>query len=149
LLDVLRNRIDYSAFVITFLCPEQPAVNERVDLGAVKFDREAAKAGPTACPATTHSACGGFPSGFGLDGHTVNRLPNHTNVLSDAYCSAIVPDCIGCRTLSQQCRPAFRDRSMLPRLAQNDTLASKSGNIRPSGDAHGNDRRHDHAGQHR
>ena len=86
-------------------------MNECVDLAAVKFDHKTAIAGPTSCPATTHSACGGFPSGFGFDGHTVGRLPNHANVLSDDYCSVIVPDGIGCRTLSRQCRPAFRARS--------------------------------------
>jgi hypothetical protein len=99
LLDALRKRIDNGAFVITLVCPEEPAANECVDLGAVKFDHKAAKAGPTSRPATAHSLCGGFPCGFGLDGHTVRRLPNHANVLSDDYCSVIVPACIGCCTL--------------------------------------------------
>jgi hypothetical protein len=99
LLDVLGNRIDHSAFVDALVCPEETVVNERVDLGAVKFDHKTAKAGPTSCPATTHSACGGFPSGFGVDGHTVGRLLYHANVLSDDYCSAIVPDCVGRCTL--------------------------------------------------
>jgi hypothetical protein len=66
LLDVLRKRIDHSAFVITLVCPEEPAVNERVDLATVKFDRKTAKARPTSCPATTHSACGGFPYNNGF-----------------------------------------------------------------------------------
>jgi hypothetical protein len=57
LLDALRKRIDYSAFIITLVCPEELAVDERVDLGAVKFDRKAAKASATSCPATTHSLC--------------------------------------------------------------------------------------------
>jgi hypothetical protein len=74
-------------------------VNEHVDLATVKFHRETAKASAPSCAVTTHSACGGFPSDFGFDGHTVGRLFNHPNVLSDDYCSAIVPDCIGCRTL--------------------------------------------------
>jgi hypothetical protein len=82
-LDVVRKRIDDSAFVVTFICPEEPAVNERVDLGAVKFDDKAAISGTTACPATAHSACGGFPSGFGFDGHTVPLLLHHADVLSD------------------------------------------------------------------
>jgi hypothetical protein len=83
LLNVLRKRIDHSAFVITLVCPEEPAVNERVDLAAVKFDHKTAKAGPTSCPASAHSSCGGLPSGFGFDGHTVGRLFNHPNVLSE------------------------------------------------------------------
>jgi hypothetical protein len=57
LLDVLRKRLDHSAFVIAFACSEETAVNERVDLGAVKFDHKAAKASATSCPATTHSLC--------------------------------------------------------------------------------------------
>jgi hypothetical protein len=99
LLDVLRKRIDHRAFLVTFVGREEPAVNECVDLAAVKFDHKTAKAGPTTRPATTHSACGGFPSGFGFDGHTVGRLLHHANVLSDDYCSAIVPDCVGRCTL--------------------------------------------------
>jgi hypothetical protein len=83
----------------TLVGPEEPAADECVDLAAVKFDHKTAKAGPTSCPATTHSACGGFPSGFGVDGHTVGRLLYHANVLSDDYCSAIVPDCVGRCTL--------------------------------------------------
>jgi hypothetical protein len=78
--------------------PEEPAVNERVDLGAVKFDGKTAIAGPTTRPTTTHSLCSSLPCDFGFDGHTVRRLPNHANVLSDDYCSVIVPDCIGPRT---------------------------------------------------
>jgi hypothetical protein len=66
LLDVLGKRIDHGAFVITFVCPEEPVVNERVDLAMVKFDRKTAVAGPTSRPATTHSACGGFPCNNGL-----------------------------------------------------------------------------------
>jgi hypothetical protein len=73
-------------------------VNEHVDLATVKFHRKTAKASAPSCPATPHSACGGFPPGFGFDGRTVRRLLNHPNVLSDGYCSAIVPDCIGGRT---------------------------------------------------
>jgi hypothetical protein len=55
LLDALRKRIDHGAFVVTFICPEEPAANECVCLAAVKFDRKTAKAGPTSRPATTHS----------------------------------------------------------------------------------------------
>jgi hypothetical protein len=77
----MRERIDHSAFVITLVCLKEPAVNKRVDLGAMKFDHKTAKAGTTARPATTHSACGSFPSGFGIDRHNVGRLPNHANVL--------------------------------------------------------------------
>jgi hypothetical protein len=55
LLDILRKRIDHGAFVVTFICPEEPAANECVYLAAVKFDRKTAKAGPTSRPATTHS----------------------------------------------------------------------------------------------
>jgi hypothetical protein len=98
LLDVLRKRIGHRAFIVTLFCPEEPAVNERVDLAMVKFDRKTAKASAPSCPATTHSACAGFPSGFGVDGLTVRRLLNHPNVLSDDYCSAIVPDWVDCRT---------------------------------------------------
>jgi hypothetical protein len=102
LLDVPRKRIDHGAFVVTLVSPQKPAVNERVDLGAVKFDHKTAKAGPTSRPAAAHSACGGFPSGFGSDGHNVRRLLNHPNARSDDYCSAIVPDCIGrCTNLWQ------------------------------------------------
>jgi hypothetical protein len=92
LLDVLRKRIDHSAFVVTFVCPEELAVNQRVDLGAVKFDRKAAKASAPSCPASPYSSCGGFPSGFGFDGHTVGRLPEHANVLShrQLYHTALV-----------------------------------------------------------
>jgi hypothetical protein len=50
LLDVLGKRIDDGAFVITFVCPEEPVVNERVDLAMVKFDRKTAVAGPDAVP---------------------------------------------------------------------------------------------------
>jgi hypothetical protein len=32
LLDVLRKRIDHGAFVIAFICPEEPAANERINL---------------------------------------------------------------------------------------------------------------------
>jgi hypothetical protein len=71
LLDVLRKRIDHSAFVLALVCPEEPAVNERFDLGAVKFDHKTAKAGTTACPATTHSACGGCPGAFGFQVETL------------------------------------------------------------------------------
>jgi hypothetical protein len=78
LLDVLRKRIDHRAFVITLVCPEEPAVNERVDLGAVKFDHKAAKARQTSCPETPHSLR-----------YTVGRLPNHTSVLSDDYCTPL------------------------------------------------------------
>jgi hypothetical protein len=100
LLDELRKRIDHSVFVVALVCPEEPAVNERVDLDTVKFDRKTAKASAPSCPATPHSACGGFPSGFGFDGRTVRRLPNHANVLDDDYCSVIVPDWVDCRTFS-------------------------------------------------
>jgi hypothetical protein len=79
----LARCIAKSAFVITLVCPEEPSVNERVDLAAVKFDGKTAKAGPTARPATPHSACGGFPSGFGFDGHNVRRLLYHADFLSD------------------------------------------------------------------
>jgi hypothetical protein len=65
LLDVLRKRIDHSAFVITFVCPEEPAVHECVDLAPVKFDHKTAVAGATSCPASPHSACGGFPCNNG------------------------------------------------------------------------------------
>jgi hypothetical protein len=66
LLDVLRKRIDHSAFVVTLVCPEEPVVNECVDLAAVKFDHKTAKAGPLSCPASPHSACGGFPYNTGF-----------------------------------------------------------------------------------
>jgi hypothetical protein len=92
LLYVLGKCIDHSAFVVTFICPEEPAVNERVDLGAVKFDHKTAKAGPTSCPATPHSACGGFPSSIGFDGRTGRGVPNHADVLNDdfrRYCTIL------------------------------------------------------------
>jgi hypothetical protein len=57
LFHLLRKRIDHSAFVVTLVCPEEPAVNECFDFGAVKFDHKAAKAGPTSRPATAHSIC--------------------------------------------------------------------------------------------
>jgi hypothetical protein len=101
LLDVLRKRIDHRAFMITLVGPEEPAADECVDLGAVKFDGKTAKAGPASRPATTHSACGGFPSSFGFDGRTGRRLRNHANVLSDDFYGAIVPDCsVCCSTLT-------------------------------------------------
>jgi hypothetical protein len=92
LLDVLRKRIDHRAFVLALVCQEEPAANECVDLGAVKFDGKTAKAGTTSRPATTHSACGGWPGGPGIDHHTAGRLPNHANVLSnesEAYCTRL------------------------------------------------------------
>jgi hypothetical protein len=46
LLDVLRKRINHSAFVITFVCSEEPAVNERVDPGAMKFDGKTENVAP-------------------------------------------------------------------------------------------------------
>jgi hypothetical protein len=57
LLDVLRKRIDHRAILVTFVCPEEPAVHECVDLAPVKFDHKTAKARPTSCPATAHSLC--------------------------------------------------------------------------------------------
>jgi hypothetical protein len=99
LLDVLGKCIDHSAFVVTLVGPEQPAADECVYLTAMKFDRKTAKASAPSRPATSHSTCGGFPSGIGFDGHTVGRLLHHADVLSDDFCSVIVPDCIGCRTL--------------------------------------------------
>jgi hypothetical protein len=56
-LDVVRKRIDHGTLVVTFIRPEEPAVNERVDLGAVKFDRKTAVSGPMSRPAKTHSLC--------------------------------------------------------------------------------------------
>jgi hypothetical protein len=76
LLDVLRKRIDHSAIVITLVCPEEPAVKERVDLATVKFDRKTAKARPTSCPATPHSLCCACPGDSGIDRHTVVVCPN-------------------------------------------------------------------------
>jgi hypothetical protein len=76
LLDELGKRIDHSAFVVALVFQEEPAANERVDLGAMKFDHKTAKAGPTSRPATTHSTCGGFPCDLGLHGYTVRRLRN-------------------------------------------------------------------------
>jgi hypothetical protein len=90
-----RESACHRAFVVALVCQEEPAVNERVDLATVKFDGKTAKAGPTSCPATPHSACGGFPSGFGVDGHSVGRLPNHTNVLNDDLFGSIIPYCAG------------------------------------------------------
>jgi hypothetical protein len=75
LLNVLRKRIDHSAFIIMLFCPKETAADESVDLGAMKFEGKTAITSPTSCPASPHSACGGFASGFGLDGHTVGRLP--------------------------------------------------------------------------
>jgi hypothetical protein len=92
LLNVLRKRIDHGAFVITLVGPEEPAADECVDLGAVKFDHKTAKASAPSCPATPHSACGGLPCDLGLDGHSVGRLPNHANVLNDdfrRYCTIL------------------------------------------------------------
>jgi hypothetical protein len=92
LLDVLGNRIDHSAFVDALVCPEETVVNERVDLGAVKFDHKTAKAGPPSRPAAPHSACGGFPSGIGFDGRTSRGVPNHADVLNDdfrRYCTIL------------------------------------------------------------
>lgn len=75
LLDVLRKRIDHSAFVVTLICPEEPAVNERVDLAKVKFDHITAKGGPTSCPAAPHPLCRACPGDSGIDRHTVGRCP--------------------------------------------------------------------------
>jgi hypothetical protein len=90
LLDAVRKRIDHGAFLVTFVCPEEPAVNECLDLAAVKFDREAAIAGPTSCPATTHSACGGFPCNLGLHGYTVRDykiMPIFSVTSLERYCT--------------------------------------------------------------
>jgi hypothetical protein len=65
-LDVLGKRIDHRAFVVALVFQEEPAADECVDLAPVKFDGKTAKAGPTSRPATTHSACGGFPCNNGL-----------------------------------------------------------------------------------
>jgi hypothetical protein len=81
LLDVLGKRIDHRAFVITLVCPEEPAVNERVDLATVKFDRKTAKAGPTSCAASSHSLCDGFSCNNGFCRHVVNRRLAHSDVL--------------------------------------------------------------------
>jgi hypothetical protein len=53
----MRKRIDHRAFVVTVVCPEEPATNECVDLGAVKFDGQTPKPSPTSCPASPHSLC--------------------------------------------------------------------------------------------
>jgi hypothetical protein len=73
LLDILGKRIDHRAFVLAVVCPKEPATNERVDFAAVKFDRKAAKASAPSCPATTHSACGGFPCNNGLCRYVIYR----------------------------------------------------------------------------
>jgi hypothetical protein len=39
LLDVLRKRIDHSAFVVTLVCPKEPVANECVYLTAIEFRR--------------------------------------------------------------------------------------------------------------
>jgi hypothetical protein len=82
---VVGKRVDHSAFVITLVCPEEPAINERVDLGAVKFDHKAAKAGPTSRQATAHSICGGFSCNNGFCRYIVNRRLAHRDVLSDRF----------------------------------------------------------------
>jgi hypothetical protein len=61
LLDVLRKRVADSAIVFAVVYPEQPAADERIDLGAVNFDGETAITSPTSRPATAHSLRGGFP----------------------------------------------------------------------------------------
>jgi hypothetical protein len=43
LLDVLRKRIDHGTFIITLVCPEEPAADECVDLAAVNFDSNTPK----------------------------------------------------------------------------------------------------------
>jgi hypothetical protein len=63
---VFGQRIDHSAFLVTLGCPQEPAVNERVDLAVGKFDRETAIAGPTPRSAATHSLCSGFSSNNGF-----------------------------------------------------------------------------------
>jgi hypothetical protein len=55
LLDVLRKRIDHSAFVVTLVCPKEPVANECVYLTAMNFDGQTAKASAPSCPAATHS----------------------------------------------------------------------------------------------
>jgi hypothetical protein len=79
-------------------------MDEFVDLGVMNLNGETAITGPTPGSATTHSLCSGLPCGFGSDGHTVDRLPNHAYVFSDNYCNAIVPDCTACRTLLRRLR---------------------------------------------
>jgi hypothetical protein len=79
LLDVLRKRIDHGTLVVMIVCPEEPAINERVDLGAVKLNSETPIAGPTSCAATPHSLCSSTPCGFGFDGLNVRQLPDHAN----------------------------------------------------------------------
>jgi hypothetical protein len=95
----VRKRIDHGAFVVALVCPEEPAVNERIDLATVKFDRKTAITSPTTRPATTHSYCCARLGAFGLDGHTVGRFPIIPMFSVTIDCSAIVPDCIGRRTL--------------------------------------------------
>ena len=57
LLNVLRKGVDHGTLVVMIVRREEPAVNERVDLGAVKFDHKAAKARQTSRPASPHSLC--------------------------------------------------------------------------------------------
>lgn len=57
LLDVLGKCIDHGTFIITLVGPEEPAVDECVDLAAVKFDHKTAKASAMARPTASHSPC--------------------------------------------------------------------------------------------
>jgi hypothetical protein len=81
-----RNRLG----IFKLVYAEEPAMDEFVDLNG-----ETAITGPPARSASPHSLCGGFPCGFGLDGHIVGRLHNHTNVLNDDLFSSIIPYCAG------------------------------------------------------
>jgi hypothetical protein len=80
LLDVLRKRVANSAIVFAVAYREQPAADEGIDLGAVNFDGETAKAGPTPRSATPHPYCSIGIGGFGSDRRSVRVLLDHVIV---------------------------------------------------------------------
>ena len=80
LLDVLRKRVADSAIVFAVVYPEQPAADECIDLGAVNFDGETAKAGSTPRSATPHPYCSIGIGGFGSDRRSVRVLLDHVIV---------------------------------------------------------------------
>jgi hypothetical protein len=57
LLDVFGKSIYHRTIVVALVCTKEPAIDECVDLAAVKLDSKAAISGPTSRPATPHAHC--------------------------------------------------------------------------------------------
>ena len=56
---------------------------------AMKFDGKQRKPARSSCSASPHSLCCAYSGESGINRHTIGRVPNHTNVLGEDYCSII------------------------------------------------------------